>query len=118
MSLLKDISNKITETAKVAAKKSTDIVDITKLSLQIDKEQKVIDNEMYKIGKAIIENHSEDKWVEEKFSDKIAEIKVVEEKIETLKKEVQKLKNIKACEACGADIDKEAVFCTKCGKRF
>lgn len=118
MDFFKDISKKIGETAKEAAKKSSDFVETTKLSMQIDKNNKEIDNHFYEIGKALYENYCDDNWVKERFENKISIIEKLNGENESIKKELLKKRNAKTCKACEAELDKEAMFCPKCGARY
>ena len=117
MSFLKDLSKMISETAKEAAKKSSNLVGSTKISMQMDKCQEEIDNVFYEIGKSLFENYEQEDWVKGKFEKKISQIKELQENIEKFRKEIAKMKNIRVCESCECEIDKDALFCPKCGTK-
>lgn len=117
MSFFKDLSKKISDVAKEAAKKSSSFMEVTNLSVQIDKEQREIDNAFYEIGKSVYENYSQDSWVESKFGQKMEKIRMWQDNIENLKKEIARLKNIKVCQSCGEELTAEVLFCSKCGAK-
>lgn len=117
MSFFKDLSKMISETAKEAAKKSSNLVGSTKLSMQMDKYREEIDNIFYDIGKLLYENYEQEDWVKSRFEQKMSQIRDLQENIEKLRKEIVKIKNIKVCESCEAEMDKDALFCPKCGTK-
>ncbi len=118
MSFFKDLSKKISETAKEAAKKSSNFMELTKVSVQMDKYQDEIGTHFYEMGKSLYENYSEDSWVKEKYGTRIEEIKSLQQQMKELNEEVSKLKNITVCETCKEEISTELKFCPNCGARI
>lgn len=117
MSFFKDLSKKISETAKEAAKKSSNFMELTKVSVQMDKYQEDIGTHFYEMGKSLYENYSEDSWVKEKYGIRIEEIKSLQQQIEDLNKEASRFKNTTICETCKGEISTEVKFCPNCGAR-
>ncbi|MCR4434770.1 MAG: zinc ribbon domain-containing protein [Clostridiales bacterium] len=117
MSVFDNISKKVTETAKAAAKKSSEIVEITKLNVNIGAEEDKIEKTYAEIGKAVYASFNEGKEVGEAFTELCGKIKSYEENIRSMRQKIYELKNTKLCPGCGAELDMEIAFCPKCGTK-
>ena len=117
MSFLTDLSNKISNVAKEAAKKSSSFMEITNISMQMDKDERAVENYFYEMGKSLFENYAKDSWVQERYSERMCEIRSLQENIEKLKREVSKIKNVKICETCETELESSVLFCPKCGTK-
>ena len=118
MSVLNDITKVVTDTAKTAAKISSDMVEVTKLNVAIGVEEDRINKQFYEIGKKAYEKYAE-KGSEE-YSD-LAElcdvIKDMEKNIADMKTRIFNLKKIKECPGCKEILDIDMSFCFKCGAK-
>lgn len=117
MSVLENLTKKVAETAKAAAKKSGDIVEVTKLSVSISTEEDKVEKEYANIGKIVYQSLENDTDVEEAVKECCERIKNYLKNIEGIKQKIQELKNVKTCANCKAELDMEVAYCPKCGTK-
>jgi len=117
MSVLDNITKKVTGTAKAAAKKSSDIVEVTKLSMSIGTEEEKITKCYTEMGKALYEAFTQGENIGESFKEYCEKIKSYEENIKEIKQKILELKNIKICPGCNEELEAEVAFCPKCGTK-
>lgn len=98
------------------AYKSENLIEVSKVNIAISSEEKMIDEIYIKIGKKIYKDFKEDKISDKGLKDKCEEIAELEKDINSLKKKLLKLKDKKSCKKCGAEMERNASFCPKCGK--
>lgn len=117
MSVLDNITKKVTDTAKTAAKISGSVVEVTRLNMSINAEEEKIKKIYTEIGKQLYEDYSEGKTISEKLREKCAEIDEILANIEEMKERILELKKSKACPGCGTVLEIEMEYCHKCGKK-
>ena len=117
MSVIDNITKKFTETAKVAATKANDIVELTKLNMGIGAEEEKIKKIYYEIGKAVYDSYSAGGDVGESFRAYCETISGYEDNIEDMKAKIMEMKNIKLCPGCNTELESDIAFCPKCGTR-
>lgn len=117
MAFLENIGKKVGEAAQAAAKKSSELVEITKLNMNVNSEEDKIQKLYTQIGKIVYEKFSSSGEASPEFKDSCDAIKAHEETIKGLKQKIMEVKNLKACIGCGSELDKNAVFCPKCGTK-
>ena len=117
MSVLDNITRKVTDTAKAAAKKSGSVVEITKLNLSISAEEEKIRKIYTEMGKQLYEDYIEGKMPGEKLLAQCVKIDEIIKGINEMRDKILELKNIKACPNCGMELDVEMEYCYKCGKK-
>lgn len=104
-----DTACKATETAINTSKQRLDQVA---LESKLSKSYEILGKYCYD---AFMHGTTVDKEAVEPITDDITE-KI--EQIELLKKEILKAKNKKTCAECGAEVNKTALFCSKCGAKI
>lgn len=102
--------------ASNVAVKSGNLIELSKLNLAISSEEKMIDEIYIKIGKKIYKDYKENKLSDKNLVDKCEEIDEIKKDIAAIEKKILKIKEKKLCKKCGAEMDKRAEFCPKCGK--
>lgn len=117
MALFENITKKVTETAKAAAKKSGELVEVTKLNMSINTEQEKIEKAFAEMGKAVYELYSKGEDVGEPFRETCEKIGSYEKVIADMKQKILEMKNEKLCAGCGAELELNAAFCPKCGAK-
>ncbi|MGI6778298.1 MAG: hypothetical protein ACOX7R_09895 [Acetivibrionales bacterium] len=115
MSILDNIGKKVTETAKTAAKRSGDIVEVTRLNMNIAAEEDKIKRVYNDIGKAVYKDYLLGKEVCESAREFCEKINGMEKSIEQMKEKILELRNIKVCPECGMELQIEMAFCHRCG---
>lgn len=124
MGFLEDLGRKVTDAGQKAAQKTRELSDITRLELQVKREEGRRNQIYDRIGRLYVELHMED--FEEAFAEMIGEIREAEENIRSCKQQIEDAKNAAAarstedanarrCPNCGAAIPDDRRFCTACG---
>lgn len=115
MSFLDDLGKTITNKSQDVAKKAKDITEVTRLNSQISSERKIIDSCYLEIGKLYYQRHQESP--EQCFAEYIEKIHQSERNIEQWNEEIVRIKKLRKCVNCGADIPADALFCNVCGAK-
>lgn len=112
MGFFNDLGKKTTETTSKIAREA-------KLSMKVTDNKGKIKELYEKIGKEVYENHlrEDETSIKELISEKCSAIDTLSKEIEDAKKEILILNNKKLCKKCYAEIEKDAIFCPKCGEK-
>lgn len=117
MAFLENLGKKVGEAAQAAAKKSGELVEITKLNVNIGSEEDKIQKLYTQIGKTVYEKYSAAGATDADTKENCEAIRVHEQNIKALRDKIMEVKNVKTCAGCGAEIDKAMPFCSKCGTK-
>ncbi|MGE5613946.1 MAG: zinc-ribbon domain-containing protein [Bacillota bacterium] len=117
MAFFEDLGKKVGKAAQAAAKKSSELVEITKLNANIGSETDKIQRLYNQIGKLVYEKYAETGEADENVMTACVEIAEHEKNIKELKKKIAEIKGLKQCVNCGAEMENSQVFCSKCGAR-
>jgi len=115
MSFLENFGKKVGEVAQAAAKKSGDLVETTKINVNINSEEDKIQKLHTQIGKAIYTKYAASGIADEEALEACEAIKFHEQNIKSFKDKQLEIKGTKNCSSCGAEMDKKQMFCSKCG---
>ncbi len=117
MAFLENIGKKIGETAQAAAKKSSEIVETTKLNANINAEEDKIQKLYHQMGKSAYQKFTETGDIDDYLREACEQIISHEQNIKALKEKIAEVKGIKSCVGCGAEMERAQVFCSKCGAK-
>jgi NAD-dependent SIR2 family protein deacetylase len=117
MAFLENLGKKIGETAQAAAKKSSEIVETTKLNASINAEEEKIQRLYSQMGKAAYQKFNETGTTEEYLRESCEQIVAYEQNIKALREKIAEIKGIKSCIGCGAEMERAQIFCSKCGTK-
>jgi DNA-directed RNA polymerase subunit RPC12/RpoP len=117
MAFLENLGKKVGEAAQAAAKKSGELVEVTKLNVNINTEEDKIHKLHSQIGKSVYEKFNASGVAEEDLMAFCEAIKVHEQNIKALRDKISDVKGTKQCVGCGADMEKTQIFCSKCGAK-
>lgn len=106
------------KTANSAGKKATEVFNVSKLNLAIfDLNNDV--NTLYKeIGRMIYLSHRNEDTSAELLQAKLEEVDGKLQEIELLQAEIETLRDVKECKACGTKMGKDAQYCKSCGSKI
>lgn len=119
MDFFDKIGKKASETYKVTAEKTGKLAKEAKLRIKMNEDKAEI-NDLYKqIGKKVYEKHVIDDVIniKEELEEECTKIDVLSQEIENMLKEILTLKDRKQCSNCFEQIEKEAIYCPKCGTK-
>ena len=117
MSVLDNITRKVTDTAKAAAKISSGVVEVTKLNMNISAEEEKIRKLYTEMGRQLYEEYSEGRNIEGKLLEKCMKIDEIIANIDEMRGKILEIKNVKACPNCGTVLDMDMEYCHKCGRK-
>jgi predicted nucleic acid-binding Zn ribbon protein len=117
MAFLENFGKKVGEAAQAAAKKSGDLVETTKINVNINSEEDKIQKLYNQIGKLVYTKYASAGIADEESIEACEAIKVHEQNIKGLKDKLLEIKGTKQCTSCGNEMDKAQLFCSKCGAR-
>ncbi len=117
MAFLENLGKKVGEAAQAAAKKSNEIVETTKLNSNINSEEDKIQKLYVQLGKAVYEKFTQTGTAEDYAQQACQEIVTHNENIKALREKIAEVKGIKSCINCGSEMERNQVFCTKCGAK-
>ncbi|GAE90082.1 zinc-ribbon domain-containing protein [Acetivibrio straminisolvens] len=117
MEFIKDFTRKVTDTARIAAKKSSDMVEITKLNFNIGTEEDKIKKVYAQIGEIVYHSFEKGEEIPEDLKGLCEKIVASKKNIEKMKQQILRLKSIKICSSCNEELREEVVYCPKCGTR-
>lgn len=113
MAFFDNWGRKASEATAKTMQKAQDLSEISKLSSMISEEENRIDNNYYQIGKLYVSVHRED--AESCFLPMVNAIRSSEQKISEYDLKIQDIKGVRKCEKCGAEVSKDAAYCSACG---
>ncbi|MDP4089470.1 MAG: zinc ribbon domain-containing protein [Bacillota bacterium] len=112
------ISKSIGDKASFAAKKSSELFEVTKINMAIDSEkEKVIEIEE-KIGHLVYTAYKEKENVDSSVLKLCRKIDEITENIASMTKKLAKIKNSKFCSKCDLELPNDTKYCPNCGKNL
>lgn len=117
MAVFDNIKETISNAAKTAVNKSNELVEATKLKFAISDAEGEIKKLYEKMGKGIYDSFKSGEEPSEDLKDTCAQIDKLYESLDELKAKLREYKNVKLCANCGAEMDADSAFCSKCGEK-
>ena len=118
MDVIANIKETLGKAFKTGVDKSNEFVEITKLKFSIADIEGDIAKLMREIGETVYEAYKDNKEPDEAINEKCAEIAEKYANIAEMRAKLNELKNITICPKCGAPMDKDSLFCAKCGEKL
>lgn len=113
MAFLDELGKVIGDKSKEAANKVKDITSVLQLKSKLSSEKEKVNKAYLSLGKAYYDRHEIS--IEEEYAD---EFKIIEAgliKIAALEEEIAELEGTRVCAECGAKVEKDAMYCGRCG---
>ena len=118
MDFLETLKEKIGQTTRVVAKKSNDLVEITKLRASLNEAEAEIDRTLRHMGESLYEAYKTGAETYASLEENCEEIDALYARIEELTSRISFLRNAKVCPVCKKEMERSAMFCSACGERF
>lgn len=117
MTFFKDITKKVSNSAKVAARKSGNLVEVTKLGLNINTEEEKIKKAYAEIGEIIYKLYEGGKTTDSEYMEICKKIVSYKENIQDMRDKILFLKDIKICPQCNGELECKYAYCNMCGAK-
>lgn len=118
MSIFDGARNRLKDTAKAALSTSREMLEISKLNSVIKTEEDKIKALKLELGNTVYKTYTGETPSEEDLNLKCEEIRDLEGNILIHREKVHRIKNQNLCPECNARIDRNYIFCPKCGFRL
>ena len=107
MAFFDELGAKLTKTGQMAAQKTNDLAETAKLNMRTGELNKVIQEQYARLGAP-----------EEELAEICAAITKANEELESIRLDLQRIRQLKVCPACGAENPSDASFCSKCSAQL
>lgn len=118
MSFVDNVINTTKSVAATAGKKTDEAIRLSKLKMKVAQLNGDIKSKYEKLGALVYEMASTGEKETEAFDALVAEIDAANAEISDIEKQLDALKGVVTCSACGAKTDNDNMFCPKCGKKL
>ncbi|MDE7389324.1 MAG: zinc ribbon domain-containing protein [Lachnospiraceae bacterium] len=115
MAFFDNLGKKLSQAGQEVSQQTRIFAETAKLNSSISDEEKQINNLYNQIGKSYFESNKDNEASE--YRDAILAIRDALARIEGYKEQIRKVKGIKVCPNCGAEVTANAAFCTACGSK-
>ncbi|OQB16096.1 MAG: Rad50 zinc hook motif protein [Firmicutes bacterium ADurb.Bin193] len=116
--IFEDIKKTFSRAAGKFAKKSGEVLEVSKLTLAISAANSDIKEEYEKIGRIIYEGREKNDLTTEELNAHFEAIDGLLAKIGEYRQKLNEIKNVRVCPVCGAELSKDSTFCAKCGEKL
>jgi ribosomal protein L40E len=113
-----NLTNMFKGTLESAANKTGEVVEVSKMKLQIAQQRAELSKAYEKLGAMVYDMMKSDSQDSSAIDVCIDEIDFIFSKIAEAESKVNELRKVSICEACGAEVALDACFCSKCGAKI
>lgn len=115
MNKLDELILKAKDLAGAAGSKTQEVMELTKMHLQVTQLKADIDANFQKLGEIVFELNKAGAENEELIHMCVSEIQSQKEELEELNHQLDQMKNVVKCSQCMAANTKGALYCARCG---
>ena len=112
------LKKRFMDTAESAGKKAGDMVELTKMKMQVSQYKTELAKAHEKLGAMVYNMMKEDEEDTSAISVCIDEIDYILDKIQEAEDKVKELRKVSCCQSCGGEVPVDAAFCPKCGAKI
>ena len=113
MAFFDNIGRKVSEAGQKMIQKTGEMSDTSRLNAQINDEEKKINAAYLQIGKLYASLHRD--APEPEFASLVQSVGDSEETIRACREQIQRIKGVRSCPKCGAEVSASSAFCALCG---
>jgi NADH pyrophosphatase NudC (nudix superfamily) len=118
MPFFDNLSKKVSDAAKTAAKKSGDLVEVTKLNRAISTEEEKARGIYLDIGKTVFTMFQNGQISDDNLMAFCRQIAEINNNIELIKEKILDIKDLNICPTCKHEVEQGTLFCPKCGAKI
>jgi chromosome segregation ATPase len=107
----------LSKTADIAIKKSEELLNISKINIEISSIQSSIEHLYTEIGERIYKRYEKGKFSDHELEEYFKGINKYKKELKELKKQIYQIKDKKACKNCGAEVNSQTKYCPACGSK-
>lgn len=112
------LKSRIKDTAESAGKIAGDMVELTRMKMQVAQYKSELSKAHEKLGAMIYNMMKVDEEDTSAVNVCIDEIDYILDKIQEAEEKVKELRKVSCCQSCGMEIPADACFCPKCGAKI
>ena len=112
MAFFDELGAKLTKTGQMTVQKANDLAEVTRLNMRTGELNKVIQEQYARLGERYFALRGS--APEEELAEICAAITKANEELESIRLDLQRIRQLKVCPACGAENPSDASFCSKC----
>ena len=116
MNKIDELLNKAKAVANAAGKKTGEMVEVSKLKLQVVQLNSDVEKVFKRIGELTYSHFRNNTDTNREIEDAMAEIDKMYQEIESLNIKINSAQQMIKCANCGAANSVDAMFCSRCGK--
>lgn len=113
MAFFDELGKIISDKSKEAAGKVKDLTGVIQLKSKLSSEKEKVNKAYINLGKVYYDRH--DAAAEEEYAADFELIRTGLVRMAELEDEISELEGNRVCAECGAKVEREAMFCSKCG---
>jgi rRNA maturation endonuclease Nob1 len=117
MDKLSKIAKSVSDEAVNAAKKSGELLEITKLNHAISNEEDKINATLPKMGNISYQKFKNGESIDPDLINYCNKIEEIKSTILALKQKIMEIKSIRLCQNCQSELGLDVSFCPKCGTK-
>ena len=116
MALFQNIVKSVTDASQTALQKTRNAADSARYASLISDEKLSMNDVLLQIGKQYYDLHKD--APEAEYEELFQKIAASQKKIQEYQQNLQALKNLTTCPACGQQVSKDSAFCPSCGTKM
>lgn len=113
MAFFEKMSGALAAKSKDVADKAKEVAEVGRLNGQINGQKNAIEKLYLEIGKMIYANRED--WSSADLTGQLEQLDFAQAEVARLQQEILRVKGLRRCESCGAEVDVTMAFCPKCG---
>lgn len=115
---ISNIGRALKDTGRKTLKKSSALIDSSRINLIIASKKNEIDDIYKEIGKMYYKKYKRELSKDSPFKKLFQDIQGLKKEIRELEQELLSINKEKQCPYCGKFIDRKSIFCGECGKNL
>lgn len=118
MATFDDFVDKARSAAETVGKKGSDLIEVTRLKVDIAEQEKELSYTMEGLGRLLYDQRKNGTDVEQQMEEGVRRADELNVRINQLRDKICAVQHTVRCRACGGVSPRDAVYCQKCGSRL